>query len=65
MLTKEFYTVGIVAKMLDVDRKTIRNYFDQGILWGKSHPVTGWREINRKSIEILVEKLGITIKEEP
>ena len=52
---------GEVAKMLDVSRTTIYKYFENGILWGKIHFVTGWRKISRDSIEVLAEKLGITV----
>jgi len=50
-------TIGEVARMLGVSKRRVVTLFDQGILTGWKHPVTGWRLIDRKSVEALKRRL--------
>jgi hypothetical protein len=58
-IKKQYLTAIEVSKMLGgtISRAKIRRYLDQGILTGWKHPVTGWRLIDRKSVEALKRRL--------
>ena len=62
---KRGLTTGDVSRMLGgaISQSTIIRFFDQGILKGWKHPVTGWRVVDPKSIKALAKKSGIELSE--
>ena len=59
-------TPGAVVKMLGrvISRSTVIRFFDQGILTGWKHPVTGYRVVDLESVKALAKKSGIELSEE-
>jgi len=62
---KRGLTTGDVSRMLGgaISQSTVIRFFDQGILTGWKHPLTGWRVVDPKSIKALAKKSGIELSE--
>ena len=58
-------TTGEVSRMLGrvISRSTVIRFFDQGILTGWKHPVTGYRVVDLESVKALARKSGIELSE--
>jgi len=53
-------TTGEASRVLGVSIRTVIRYFDQGILTGWKHPVTGVRVIDLESVKALKRKRNVT-----
>jgi DNA-binding transcriptional MerR regulator len=53
MASKEFYTTGEAAKLLNISQSTVSRMFNRNILLGKQNPITGKRLISRESIAVI------------
>jgi len=49
-LAKRLLSTGEAARLLHISRSTVSRKFDQGYLHGRTHPVTGKREICHESV---------------
>ncbi len=61
MVTKEFFSTGEVAEILNISRDTVIRKFDKGILTGKQNPLTGKRYISRESLEAFMKQYELPL----
>ena len=63
---KQGLTTTEASEMLGgiISRSTIGRYLDKGILTGRKNPITGYRIIDLKSVEVLAKKSGIDFSKE-
>jgi len=62
MISKEFFSTGEAAQLLNVSRSTISRRFDLGSLSGKRNPITGDRWVSRESIWALMKLHNVPLE---
>jgi DNA-binding NarL/FixJ family response regulator len=63
MVTKDFYTTGEVAQIVNISQATVSRKFDSGHFSGKKNPVTGERLISRESLRSFMNQYNLPLKE--
>lgn len=60
MTSKDYFSTGEAAQLLQISRCTVTRKFDQGALQGRRNPVTGERFINRESLLAFMSRYGLS-----
>ncbi len=62
MISKEFYTTGEAAELLNISRSTVSRKFDRAMILGEKNPITGERRISRESLLALVKRYNLPME---
>jgi excisionase family DNA binding protein len=62
MISKEFYTTGEAAELLNISRSTVSRKFDRSMIVGEKNPITGERRISRESLLALAKRYNLPIE---
>ena len=55
----EYISMKEAAKVLKISYSTAWRYFEEGILIGEKHPITGQHSVSKKSVLALMKKYGM------
>ncbi len=62
MVSKEFYSTGEAAELLNISRSTVSRKFDRAMILGEKNPITGERRISRESLLALAKRYNLPIE---
>ncbi len=65
MTDRDYLSTGEAAQLLNISRSTVARRFDQGLLRGKAHRITGERLIARDSIASFMKQHAIPVDPAP
>jgi len=61
VMSKEYFTTGEAAELINISRSTISRKFDRGVFFGKKNPITGERMISRESITTFMQQYHLPL----